>query len=124
MATISQKTFVEMIAEIKKVSAAAKLPIEVEKDLTAYGIDGKILLDDITPTRHSEFWDMDFTMVLEYSTKKENWKQFLSRIYVMNKQLVDDTRYLFQGWTKIDDDEKLIYQATIVYKNIIGKPAV
>ncbi len=109
----------EIIDEIKKISVKAGLPVEVEEDKTTFGIDAKILLDNMPIVRHDNFYDMDFRVVLQYSTSKKNYKQLLYRIKLASEGMADDTKFLFDGWIKIEDDSNIIYQANIIYKNMV-----
>ena len=121
MATVTiLHNFVDIISEIKKISAKAGVPVGVEIDKDNRGVDGKLILDNIPVIRHDGFYDLEHNMTIEYSAPKKNWEQLLNKMQLLSISLVDDITFLFNGWVKIDDDSKLIYQATIVYKNMLA----
>ena len=112
--------FIDIITDLKSISTSVKLPVEIEQDKTAFGIDGKIILGDIPVVRHDNFYDMDFNIILQYSTTKENVLSLMNKLHILSELFVEDKRLLFDGWVKVDDESKIIYQGTIVYKNIVS----
>ncbi len=112
--------FSEIVADLQQISASVKLPIGIEVDRTNLGIDSKMILGDIPVVRHDNFYDMDFNIVLQYGTTKENVLSLMNKLHILSQKFSEDKRFLFDGWIKLDDESKIIYQGNIIYKNIIS----
>jgi hypothetical protein len=112
--------FSDIIADLKQISIDIKVPLGIEVDKTSQGIDGKMILGSMPVVRHDNFYDLNFNIVMQYSTTKENVNSLMNKLHMLSEKLVEDKRFLFDGWTKIDDESKIIYQANVIYKNMVS----
>ena len=111
--------WVDQINKLKILSVNIGVPIDVEIDKNSRGnVDGKIILEDIPVAKTGNIYNLDFNILLEYSTSKKNWNVILNKMQIMSEKLSDDTTFLFGGWNKIEDDTNIIYRGRVILKNI------
>lgn len=114
------KGFIDKVNSIKKICAESKLPVSIEVDNTPDGIDGEIILGDIPFEKTGDVYDMDFNIITRFSAPKSKWKEFLKRLEILSQKLCRDTRHTFEGWSKEDDESKLIYSGLVIVKGIMN----
>ena len=111
---MKDKNWIQKITEIKQVCVNAGLPIEVEKDNNPYGIDAILMLGDIPFTKTGDLYTIDLEVNIIFSVPEKNWNELVERLMLLSQKLANDTKYIFNGWTRIEDSEaKLKYQGNI-----------
>jgi len=111
---MKDKNWIQKITEIKQVCVNAGLPIEVEKDNNPYGIDAILMLGDIPFTKTGDLYTIDLEVNIIFSVPEKNWNELVERLMLLSQKLANDTKYIFNGWTRIEDSEaKLRYQGNI-----------
>jgi hypothetical protein len=114
------KKLVKKINDIRSVCASVKMPVNVEADSSPDGIDGLLILGDLSFEKFGDVYDVSFNVTIQYSTAKANWEMFLEKIGLLSQKLGNDKRYVITGWTKQDDESKLIYTCGIICKGSIN----
>ena len=112
--------WISKVESIIKLCAQAKMPVQVEKDTEPTGIDGQMNLGDIPMEKTGDVYDVELEVNLVFSTSRNDWKVLLSRISLLTQKLSNDQLHIIDGWTRIEDESKLIYSGNIIIKGILN----
>lgn len=114
------RNWLKYIQELKTICTSCGLPVEVEIDSNPHGIDGLIEFGDIPLTREDSCVnEYDFNLLLIYSVPKTQYVKLIEKLMILTEKLTDDTRFIFTGWVKIDDESKLIYNGNIAFRGVV-----
>ena len=99
--------WIDLITEIKKFFNEVGLPVNVEEDINSKGsVDVQLIFSDIPIEKHGNTYDMNMQLIARIKSTKKNWKPLIEKLQALSERFSNDTKFLFGGWIRINDDRE------------------